>query len=87
MMLSILKPLLAIALLASLFEGKILLFAIKSKIFTPFLISLDLILISGKSAPKPPLSKVSLAVCSAFLEASHHEVFWWPHLLIKFLSY
>ena len=65
----ILNPLLDIALRASLFEDKILLFAIKSKILIPFLTSLGLILITGKSEPRPPSANVSLAVCSAFFEA------------------
>ena len=65
----ILNPLFAIARLASLFEDKILKFAIKSKMFTPFSISSDFIWISGKSEPIPPSSNVFLAVVSAFLEA------------------
>ena len=71
---SILNPLLTIALLTSLFDDKILQFVIKSKIFIPFLISFNLILISGKFLLKPPPSKVSFAVCSAFFEAFHHAI-------------
>ena len=56
-------------LLASLFEDKILLFAIKSKIFIPSLISF-LIFISGNPDAAVPPSKVSLAVCAAFFAAS-----------------
>ena len=67
--LSILMPLFAIALLASLLEDKILFFEIKSKIFTPFFISLIFTLISGKSIPNPPFLNVSLAVCSALFAA------------------
>ena len=66
---SIFTPLFAIALLASLLDDKILLSAIKFKIFIPFSISLDLIFISGKPEPKPLPSNVSFAVASAFLEA------------------
>ena len=62
-------PLLLITLLASLLEDKILFFEIKSKILIPFFTSLILILISGKSIPMPPFSKVSLAVCSALFAA------------------
>ena len=65
----ILNPLLAIALLASLFEDNILFSDIISKILIPFFILTVLISISGKAAPIPPLSNVSEAVCSAFLEA------------------
>ena len=49
-------------LLASLFDDKILLLTIRSKIFIPFLISSFLILISGKPDANVPPSKVSLAV-------------------------
>ena len=66
---SILNPLLAITLRASLFEDKILFFEIKSKILIPFLISLDLIIISGKPELSPLPSKVSLAVFSDCVEA------------------
>ena len=77
--LSILKPLLTIALLTSLFDDKILLLAIRSINFTPFFISSVAILISGRSELVTPFSKVSLAVCSAFSELSLHEVFLLPH--------
>ena len=72
---STLKPLFAIALLASPFECKILLSTIKSKIFIPFSILSNLIFISGKSKPKPPFSNVSLAVSLLFLKQFHHEEF------------
>ena len=62
-------------LLASLFDDKILLFAIRSKIFIPFLISSFLIFISGKPDANVPPSKVSLAVCAAFFAIFHHEEF------------
>ena len=57
------------ALRASLFDDKILFFAIRSKILIPFSSCSDSILISGNSDPIPPFLNVSLAVCSAFFEA------------------
>ena len=64
-----LNPLLFIALLASLFEARILLFEIKSKKLIPFSTSFNLTFICGRSELRPKPAKVSLAVCSAFLEA------------------
>ena len=74
-------------LLASLFDDKILFFAIRSKILTPFLISSFLIFISGKPDANEPPSKVSLAVCAAFLPILRHEEFLSLRLLIKSLNY
>ena len=68
----IFKPLLIIALRVSLLEDKIFSFDIKSRILIPFLISLNLTFISGKSEPNPPFSNVSFAVFSAFLQPSYH---------------
>ena len=57
------------ALLASLLDDNIELSVRISISFKPFLTSLFLTFISGRSFPVPPTSKVSLAVCSAFFAA------------------